>query len=103
MIFNFQKLQWASLGVENAHYPYWSSLGDYVYYFEMPDNFSSEKEWNANRLRLTDRKANKLCSFHGLNLTGVYGWWSGPAPDGSPLVLSDASRRDIYAIDVDLP
>ena len=103
MLFNFLTLKWESLGVENAHYPYWSSLGDYIYYFEMPDNFSSKKEWNANRLRLSDRKVEKLCSLHGLNLTGVYGWWSGPAPDGSPLALSDASRRDIYAIDVELP
>lgn len=103
MLFDFRNQQWKSLGVEDAHYPYWSSQGDYIYYFEMPDSFSSEKEWNANRLRLSDRKVEKLCSLHGLNLTGVYGWWSGPALDGSPLALSDTSRRDIYAIDVELP
>jgi len=103
MLFDFQTRQWTSLGVEDAHYPIWSARGDYIFYFEMPDNFSSKKEWNANRLRLSDRKVEKLCGLHGLNLTGVYGWWSGPAPDGSPLALSDASRRDIYAIDVELP
>jgi Tol biopolymer transport system component/DNA-binding winged helix-turn-helix (wHTH) protein len=102
MLFEFQTKQWTSLGIENAHYPSWSD-DDHIYYFEMPDNFSQEEEWNANRLRLSDRKVEKLCSLHGLNLTGVYGWWSGPAPDGSPLALSDTSRRDIYAIDADLP
>lgn len=103
MLFDFQTRQWMSLGIKNAHYPSWSVGGDNIYYFEMPDNFSQEEEWNANRLRLSDRKVEKLCSLHGLNLTGVYGWWSGLAPDGSPLALSDTSQRDIYAIDVDLP
>ena len=103
MLFDFQTQQWEPLGVEDAHFPHWSGQGDYIYYFEMPDNFSQEKEWNADRLRLADHKPEKLCSFHGLNLTGSYGWWSGPAPDGSPLTLSDTSRRDIYAIDVELP
>lgn len=103
MLFDSQTRQWRSLGAENAHYVAWSPDGKYIHYLEMPDNFSQEKDWNADRMRLADHKVERLCSLHSLNLTGVYGWWSGPALDGLPLVLNDVSRRDIYAIDTELP
>jgi hypothetical protein len=34
---------------------------------------------------------------------GIWGSWSGQAPDDSRLFIRDASTQDIYALDVDFP
>jgi hypothetical protein len=34
---------------------------------------------------------------------GIFGSWSGEAPDGSRIFTRDLSTQDVYALDIDLP
>ena len=48
--------------------------------------------WEARSERVVD-----------LNNLRRLGYWSGLAPDGSPLFIRDTSADDIYALDLELP
>ncbi|HYL62089.1 MAG TPA: hypothetical protein VE077_05655, partial [Candidatus Methylomirabilis sp.] len=91
--------QWADLGIENADYATWSADSAYLYF----NTLATSPSRSIFRMSLRDRHIENLYAPRDLSLTGVYGVWSGVAPDGSLLFLRDAGTRDIYAIDVDLP
>jgi Tol biopolymer transport system component/DNA-binding winged helix-turn-helix (wHTH) protein len=90
---------WIDLGIGDADYASWSQDGRYIYF----NTLSNPKDPGLFRLRVADRRLEKLYARKDIMLAGIYGLWSGVAPDGSLLVLRDSGTRDIYAIDVDLP
>lgn len=98
-LYDTQRRQWMDPGVENVDYETWSSDGTYLYF----NTFLNHEDPSIFRLRIKDRKIERLYTLQNVMLTGVYGLWSGVAPDGSPLILRDAGSRDIYAIDLELP
>ncbi|HZP01995.1 MAG TPA: hypothetical protein VFD30_17035, partial [Terriglobia bacterium] len=56
------------------------------------------------RLRISDRKLEEVVSlkqFRFVN-TGL-DFWSGLAPDDSPLLFRDVGAQDIYALDWEAP
>jgi Tol biopolymer transport system component len=56
------------------------------------------------RIRIADRQIERMAAFQvPQGVTGYWTAWAGVTPDGSPLVLSDLSIQEIYALDVDLP
>jgi eukaryotic-like serine/threonine-protein kinase len=56
------------------------------------------------RVMIADRRTEAVASIQGLDLAqGLFGWWVGSTPDGSPLVLLDVGTHDIYALDWDAP
>jgi Tol biopolymer transport system component/DNA-binding winged helix-turn-helix (wHTH) protein len=55
------------------------------------------------RFRVADRKLEQWADLHAFRRAGFFSPWLGMAPDGSPLLLQDASIQEIYAIGVKLP
>jgi hypothetical protein len=50
-------------------------------------------------IRVKDHKIEKLADFSGIPTTGAWGNWDAVAPDGSVLILRNASLNEIYALD----
>ena len=56
------------------------------------------------RVQVSDRELERLFSLKGFQAAGgAFGNWTGLAPDGTPLLVRDASVQEIYALDVDMP
>ncbi len=98
-LFNFTTHKWADLGdLADVGYPSWSRDGQYIYFDR---NLGS----GLYRQRLSDSKLELLGSTRDIELVtlGDLGVWTGLAPDGSPLVLRQASIQEIYALDWEAP
>jgi serine/threonine protein kinase/Tol biopolymer transport system component len=97
MLFDFQNQKWFELAHMVVAYPNWSSDGRYVY-------FLSGKDAAIYRVRLRDRKLERIVDLKGIRLTiGDYGTWCGLAADDSPLILRDVGSQEIYALDLQRP
>jgi Tol biopolymer transport system component/predicted Ser/Thr protein kinase len=98
LLFDFQGENWSELlKGRGMAFPNWSADGQYIYLFHGPDNPA------VLRLRVRDRKVERVADLKGLPITGRYGFWLGLAPDDSPLLLHDAGSQDIYALDWNAP
>jgi Tol biopolymer transport system component len=98
MLFDFKTQKWSELTGIKAAFPNWSRGGNYVYFH----SFGSEPA--LYRVRISDRKLEKIVSLKGMRLTiGSWGAWCGLGPDDSPLVLRDVGSQEIYALDLKLP
>jgi hypothetical protein len=101
MLFDLTARTWSEVDSGHFHgFPVWSKDAKYLY-------FSSpyEKGTPFFRLRVAD---HKLESVANANLPrgvawGIWGAWTGLAPDNSPLLLRDTSMQEIYALDVVWP
>jgi Tol biopolymer transport system component len=99
MLFDFTTQKWTGLAKIFVAYPNWSRDGDYVYF-----NGTLENEPGYLRIRISDRKLERILSLKGFQAAGgAFGNWSGLAPDGSPLFVRDASIQEIYALDWQTP
>jgi serine/threonine protein kinase/Tol biopolymer transport system component len=98
MLFDFKTQKWSELTAITAAFPNWSRDGNYVYFH----SFGSETA--LYRVRISDRKLEKIANLQGLRLTiGAWGTWCGLAPDDSPLLLRDVGSQEIYALDLQFP
>jgi Tol biopolymer transport system component len=103
MLFDLTTQQWTQLIDSDVGWPTWSHDGRYIY-FEGGD----PADWSEtiNRIRLVDRRVEKIVDLKdlGRSTTGSLGVeWFGLAPDDSPLVTTDISTHEIYALDVQWP
>lgn len=89
--------KWRELTREYVDYPEWSSDSRYIYV-----NTLMYRKPAVLRFRAEDGKAEEIFRSEG-PFIGVWGWWSGPAPDGSILLLRDVSIVDLYSLDVQWP
>ena len=103
MLFTLATQQWTQLINSDVGYPTWSRDASYIY-FQSGD----PADWSEtiNRIRLVDLKKEKIMGLKDLShsigaSSGVE--WFGLAPDGSPLVATDISTNEIYALDVQWP
>ena len=89
---------------EFADYPQWSPDGKYIFYsnFSLGVTLPPDKA-GVFRVRVADGSVERVAPAPAFALTGNWGLWSGPAPDGSMLVLRELGISDIYALDADLP
>jgi hypothetical protein len=56
------------------------------------------------RVQVSDHKLERLFSMKGFQAAGgAFGNWSGLGPGDLPLLVSDASIQEIYALDWDAP
>ena len=98
VLFDFQTEKWTELlKLVGSAWLNWSADGRYVYFLHGPDNPG------AYRVRISDRKLERVAGLTDFPITGNYGFWLGLAPDDSPMVLRDAGSQDIYALDWEAP
>jgi Tol biopolymer transport system component/DNA-binding winged helix-turn-helix (wHTH) protein len=80
-------------------FPSWSRDSKYVY-----ARGTAEGEAAFYRVRVGDHKLEKVSDVRvGSLAAGVFGSWTGLAPDNAPLLLRDTSFQEIYALDWRLP
>jgi Tol biopolymer transport system component/DNA-binding winged helix-turn-helix (wHTH) protein len=95
MLFDRASQQWHELVSMPIGYPSWSHDGQYIYF-----DTTFTEDANFFRLRISDRKLQRLVSLKGLRqYWGGFGSWTGLAPDDSPLLVRDTSNQEIYALD----
>jgi len=98
MLFDSKTRKWTELESIDAAFPNWSRDSNYLYFL------SSCNDAAIYRVRISDRKLEKVVSLKGVRLTiGEVGTWCGLGPDDSPLVLRDVGSQEIYALDLQLP
>jgi eukaryotic-like serine/threonine-protein kinase len=100
MLYDFRSEKWSEWCTEadNFDYGQWSANSQYFYW----DIIGSNPK--CRRVKLGDHRAEDLFSLNTLRrYFGLFGSWSGMAPDDSRLFVRDVSTQDIYALDVDLP
>jgi serine/threonine protein kinase/Tol biopolymer transport system component len=93
LLFDFETQTWSELLKAEIAFPAWSADGRYVYFLRVPDNPA------VLRLRVSDRKVERIADLKNLPLSGFYGSWLALTPVGSPMVLRDAGSQDVYALD----
>jgi serine/threonine protein kinase/Tol biopolymer transport system component len=100
VLFDFTTNKWVELLKALVGYPNWSRDGKWVY-----GNLFSESPGAVIRVRISDRKVERVVSMKDLqgSPTGFAWWWSGLAPDDSPLVLRDTSVQEVYALEWEGP
>jgi hypothetical protein len=53
----------------------------------------------VTRVRIRDRKPERVADLKDFPQAGYVGYWLGMAPDDSPLLLRDLGTQEIYALD----
>jgi Tol biopolymer transport system component len=97
LAFDLAARKWVDLTTVRLNFPSWSHDSKYVYF----DTWEGD---DVYRVRVSDRKLERLGSLRGLRRTGGgIGNWSGLAPDDSFLVLRDTSVQEIYALEWEAP
>jgi Tol biopolymer transport system component len=99
MLFDVKREESTELARLDAGWPEWSRDGNYVY---CEGTLPGEESGGIYRIRISDRKVEKVASLKNVHQTG-YAGWVGYTPDSSPLLLHDAATEEIYALDVDFP
>lgn len=92
MIFDLTTQQWAALAEVDVVYWSWSQDGRYIYF----DDAGNDPAYR--RVRISDHRQELVVSLKNVRRAdGMLGWWTGLAPDDSPLVLRDVGTHEIYA------
>lgn len=98
LLFDVTAQKWIEqLGNMWIGYPSWSRHGEYIY---VGSSFGGEPA--VIRVRVSDRKLEKVASLKGFRFSGP-AYWLGLGPDDSPLLMRNVGTREIYALDVDMP
>jgi Tol biopolymer transport system component len=97
MLFDFAAQRWEEIAKVTAASPNWSRTGDYVYFVQF------EAPASVMRVRIRDRKLERVADLRKFRHTGYWGVWLGMAPDDSPLLLRDTGTQEIYALDWQAP
>jgi serine/threonine protein kinase/Tol biopolymer transport system component len=97
MLFDFALQKWEEIAKITMGFLNWSKNGDYVYFLHEEDQPS------VMRIRIRDRKIERVADLKNFRQTGFYTLWLGMAPDDSPLLLRDTGTQEIYALDWEAP
>ena len=97
MLFDFATQKWEEIAQITLGFPNWSKNGDYVYFVHQEDQPA------VMRIRIRDRKIERVADLKDFRRTGFYGVWLGISPDDSPLLLRDVGTQEIYALDWEAP
>jgi Tol biopolymer transport system component len=97
MLFDFATQKWEQIAKISAGFPLWSKSGDYVYFLHEEDQPS------VMRIRIRDRKLERVADLKNFRQAGYFSIWLGLAPDDSPLLLRDTGTQEIYALDWQVP
>jgi Tol biopolymer transport system component/DNA-binding winged helix-turn-helix (wHTH) protein len=94
VLFDLKTGQRTNLSQRKGDYPFWSPDSQYVYF-----NTLMAGPPGIFRLHVPDGKETKIMDVD-FATTGVFGRWSGLAPDGSILLLRDHQQSDVYELTV---
>jgi hypothetical protein len=97
MLFDSASQRWGEIAKVTADFPNWSKTGDWVYFLHEGDQPS------VMRVRIRDRKLERVADLKNFRQAGYFGYWLGLAPDDSPLLLRDTGTQEIYALDWEAP
>jgi serine/threonine protein kinase/Tol biopolymer transport system component len=97
MLFDFATQKWQEIAKISMAFPNWSKSGDYIYFLHEADQPA------VMRVRISDRKLERVADLKNFPQTGSYGLWLGMAPDDSPLLLRDTGTQEIYSLDWQAP
>ena len=97
MLFDFATQKWAEIAKITCGFPNWSKSSDYVYFLH------EENDPAVMRIRIRDRKIERVADLKNLRQAGFYSVWLSLAPDDSPLVLRDTGTQEVYALDWQAP
>jgi serine/threonine protein kinase/Tol biopolymer transport system component len=97
MLFDFAAQRLEGIAKVSAGFPQWSKTGDYIYFLH------GEDQPSVMRVRIRDRKLERVADLKNFQQTGYFSYWLGLAPDDSPLLLRDTGTREIYALDWQAP
>jgi Tol biopolymer transport system component/DNA-binding winged helix-turn-helix (wHTH) protein len=90
VIYDFGTKKWRSTEAENVNNPTWSRDGKYIY-------FDTEGRDRAlRRVRAADGHVDQLVDLRAYPNLGW--WWSGVAPDNSPVILRNLGSTEIYSL-----
>jgi len=95
-LFEFATRKWSELAKFPIGYPSWSRDSTYVYF----DTTAGDTAFC--RVRVSDRKIERLASLNDIRRSGTY-QWTGLAADDAPLLLRDVGTEEIYALDWNAP
>lgn len=91
--------QWQTLISGSLSYPVWSPDSKSIYFDDLVSGAGA-----YCRAKVGERHYEHLFVYNGIERhLGPFGLWSGRAPDGSALFVQEASTREIYELQVDLP
>jgi len=93
VLFDFASQKWEEIANIAVGFPNWSKNGDYIYSLHVQDQPA------VMRVRVRDRKLERVADLKNFRQTGFYTIWLGMAPDDSPLLLRDTGTQEIYALD----
>ena len=102
MAVQFRNTKMASMAKEDegtVAFPAWSQDSQFR-------TFSTMHTPNPTfrRIRPGESGSVSVAGFKDLRIYGGrWGGWTGITPDGSPLVVRDISKEEIYMLDVNLP
>ena len=92
MLFDFQTQTWSELPRGSVGWPVWSEDEKYVYLMD----FAGDA---IIKIRLADRRVERVADLKSFVRTGFQASWFGLAPDGSPLLLRNTGTSDVYSLD----
>lgn len=97
MVFEMAAGKWTEVARMPIGYPSWSHDSKYLYFDTI---FSRGPAFY--RVRISDHQVEEIGDLKGLRrYWGVFGEWSGLAPDDTPLLTRNASSEEVYALDWD--
>jgi WD40 repeat protein len=97
MLFDFTTQKWEEIAKITMGFPNWSKSSDYVYFLHEEDQPS------VMRIRISDRKLERVADLKNFRQAGFFNVWLGIAPDDSPLLLRDTGTQEIYSLDWQIP
>jgi DNA-binding winged helix-turn-helix (wHTH) protein/Tol biopolymer transport system component len=97
-LYDMQKGLWSDLAHSNVNDVVWSPDSKSLFF---DTNLGSDPA--LYRVRMSDRKLEIWANLKDLRRAGFFAPWLGMAPDGSPILLEDASIQELYSIALNLP
>lgn len=93
MLYDFATRKWRQTNAVNVNNPTWSNDCKYIYFDTAGDD---RRLW---RIRVSDGHVDELISLH--TYQNLAWWWSGVAPDNSPLLLRNLGSTEIYSLSLE--
>jgi DNA-binding winged helix-turn-helix (wHTH) protein/Tol biopolymer transport system component len=97
-LYDMEKGTWTDLAHVKVNDVVWSPDSKSIFF-----DTSQGVEPTLYRVRMSDRKVEVWASLKNIRRAGFFAPWLGMAPDGSPMLLEDASIQELYSIEVNLP